>query len=96
MESLVTFMTHACTFVIIFSLHIIRKQNLRVHIEIIIMLHISVIITRDTEPVEFVFRNIEELVKISPQQVALTKSVLIFGEGKRTLSPVYIVEIKCH
>ena len=47
-----------------------------------------------TKFVEFVFRNIEELVKISLQQVALTKSELIFGEGKRTLGPVSGVEIK--
>ena len=48
----------------------------------------------DTEPVEFIFRNIEELVKISLQQVTLTKPELIFWEGKRTPSPISSVEIK--
>ena len=86
-------MTHACTFVIIFSLHIIRKQNFGVHIEIVIILYISIIITSDTEPVEFVFWDIVELVKISLQQVTLTKTVLIFWKGKRTSSNVSGVEI---
>ena len=88
------FVTHACTFVITFSLHIIRKQNLRVHIEIIIMLYVSVIITRDTESVEFKLRNIKKIVKISLQQVALTKSELIFRKGEGALKLVYSVEIK--
>ena len=88
------FVTHACTFVITFSLHIIRKHNLRVHIEIIIMLYVSVIITRDTESVEFKLRNIKKIVKISLQQVALTKSELIFRKGEGALKLVYSVEIK--
>ena len=71
------------TFVSISSLHIIRKLNYSVHIE-----YIRIIKMIDTEPVEFVFRNIEELVKISLQQVTLTKSELIFVEGERTMSPV--------
>ena len=48
----------------------------------------------DTEPVEFIFRNIEELAKISLQQVALTKSELIFRKGEGALKLVYSVEIK--
>ena len=58
------------------------------------MLYVSVIITRDTESVEFKLRNIKKIVKISLQQVALTKSELIFWEGERTPNPVYSVEIK--
>ena len=77
------------TFVIISSLHIFRKLNYSVHIE-----YIRIIKMIDTEPVEFIFRNIEELVEISLQQVTLTKSVLIIWEGKRTPSPVCSVEIK--
>ena len=70
------------TFMIISCLHIIGKLNCGVHIEHII------IIARNTESVEFIFRNIEELVKISLQQVTFTKSELIFWEGKRTPGPV--------
>ena len=58
------------------------------------MLYVSVIITRDTESVEFKLRNIKKIVKISLQQVALTKSELIFRKGEGALKLVYSVEIK--
>ena len=48
----------------------------------------------DTKSVEFIFRNIEEFVKISLQQVTFAKSELIFWEAQRTLSPVSSIEIE--